>query len=177
MDETHGIDVHDKSSVDFHGSDSAKRPRVQSSSPNSGAKTDIGKRIFCNRPLNMKNIVAVGFDMDYTLAQYMPKTFESLAYQHTVEKLVYDLKYPREVCPVNLVLILTIFSCFYSSFSCVNDDKSGIVIFFFGFYLLTSFLITLFPSTPSCNTIFFNCTTTKAFFPIVGVGYINQTTS
>ncbi|KAG5142878.1 hypothetical protein JHK82_018573 [Glycine max] len=57
----------------------------------------VGGEIFCNQPLNMKNIVVVGFDMDYTLAQYIPKTFESLVYQHTFEKLVYDLDYPREM--------------------------------------------------------------------------------
>jgi hypothetical protein len=34
--------------------------------------------IFCNRALNMKRIRAVGFDMDYTLAQYIPETFEIL---------------------------------------------------------------------------------------------------
>lgn len=45
----------------------------------------------------MRNIVAVGFDMDYTLAQYMPETFESLAYEGTVRKLVYNLGYPSEV--------------------------------------------------------------------------------
>ena len=60
----------------------------------------------------MKNIVAMEFDMDYTLAQYIPETFESLAYQHTVEKLVYDLDYPREVCTINLVVIITIFKYF-----------------------------------------------------------------
>ena len=68
------------------------------SSPEGGCQIDIGKKIFCNRSLNMKNIVAVGFDMDYTLAQYMPETFESLAYEGTIRKLVYDLGYPREVC-------------------------------------------------------------------------------
>lgn len=31
---------------------------------------------------------AVGFDMDYTLAQYRPETFEALAHKETVEKLV-----------------------------------------------------------------------------------------
>ena len=67
------------------------------SSPEGGHKIDIGKQIFCNRSLNMKNIVAVGFDMDYTLAQYKPETFESLAYGGTVRKLVYDLGYPSEV--------------------------------------------------------------------------------
>ncbi|KAL1170313.1 hypothetical protein V6Z11_A05G204600 [Gossypium hirsutum] len=45
----------------------------------------------------MRNIVAIGFDMDYTLAQYKPETFESLAYEGTVRKLVYDLGYPQEL--------------------------------------------------------------------------------
>jgi hypothetical protein len=57
----------------------------------------IGKKVFCNRSLNMRNITAVGFDMDYTLAQYKPETFESLAYHGTIEKLVKDLNYPEEV--------------------------------------------------------------------------------
>ncbi|KAF1893402.1 hypothetical protein Lal_00001872 [Lupinus albus] len=94
----HGIGVGDGRSVELCGSDSGKQPCVlSSSSPRHGCKTDIGKHIFCNRSLNMKNIVAVGFDMDYTLAQYMPETFESLAYQGTIKKLVYDLGYPREL--------------------------------------------------------------------------------
>lgn len=76
-------------------------------------KTQSVLQIFCNQPLNMKNIVVVGFDMDYTLAQYIPKTFESLVYQHTFEKLVYDLDYPREVCTINLVVIITIFKYFF----------------------------------------------------------------
>lgn len=67
------------------------------SSPEGGHKINIEKQVFCNRSLNMKNIVAVGFDMDYTLAQYKPETFESLAYEGTIRKLVYDLGYPREV--------------------------------------------------------------------------------
>ncbi|XP_022768977.1 LOW QUALITY PROTEIN: 5'-nucleotidase domain-containing protein 4-like [Durio zibethinus] len=67
------------------------------SSPEGGCKIDIGKQIFCNRSLNMRNIVAVGFDMDYTLAQYKPETFESLAYEGTIKKLVYDLGYPQEL--------------------------------------------------------------------------------
>ncbi|XP_031481213.1 uncharacterized protein LOC116251220 isoform X2 [Nymphaea colorata] len=60
-------------------------------------KITMGKQIFCNRSLNMKGIVAVGFDMDYTLAQYKPETFETLAYNGTVRKLVYDLGYPTEL--------------------------------------------------------------------------------
>ncbi|KAI4374985.1 hypothetical protein MLD38_012911 [Melastoma candidum] len=67
------------------------------SSPDGGQKIEIGRQIFCNRSLNMRNIVAVGFDMDYTLAQYKPVTFESLAYEGTIKKLVYDLGYPSEL--------------------------------------------------------------------------------
>ncbi|KAI7741856.1 hypothetical protein M8C21_014949, partial [Ambrosia artemisiifolia] len=66
-------------------------------SPEGGQKIEIGKHIFCNRAVNMKNIVAVGFDMDYTLAQYKPETFESLAYSGTVKKLVANLGYPNEL--------------------------------------------------------------------------------
>nr|DAD21649.1 TPA_asm: hypothetical protein HUJ06_023112 [Nelumbo nucifera] len=78
-------------------SNDAAQDRCIWSSHEGGHKIDIGKQIFCNRSLNMKNIVAVGFDMDYTLAQYMPETFESLAYNGTTRKLVYDLGYPPEL--------------------------------------------------------------------------------
>ncbi|KAK7352333.1 hypothetical protein VNO80_17753 [Phaseolus coccineus] len=96
MDGNHEIGVRDSRLVGLPGSDGGKQPRVWSS-PEHGFKTEIGKQIFCNRSLNMKNIVAVGFDMDYTLAQYKPETFESLAYQGTIKKLVYDLGYPLEL--------------------------------------------------------------------------------
>ena len=76
--------------------------------------------------------------MDYTLAQYIPETFESLAYQHTVEKLVYDLDYPREVCTIMLVVII-----FYY-FSSVNNDRKKVLYFIFG-GLLTFFWFTLYP--------------------------------
>ncbi|KAL9257411.1 Cytosolic purine 5'-nucleotidase-like protein [Drosera capensis] len=55
------------------------------------------RQVFCNRALNMKGIAAVGFDMDYTLAQYKPETFESLAYEGTIKKLVHDLGYHTEL--------------------------------------------------------------------------------
>ncbi|CAM8939392.1 unnamed protein product [Rhodiola kirilowii] len=67
------------------------------SSPEGGQEIDIRKQIFCNRSLNMKGIVSVGFDMDYTLAQYKAETFESLAYEGTIKKLVYDLGYPSDL--------------------------------------------------------------------------------
>ena len=54
------------------------------------------ERIFCNRTLNMKSIKAVGFDMDYTLALYKPESFEKLAYEETLKKLV-EIGYAKEI--------------------------------------------------------------------------------
>ncbi|DBA91731.1 TPA: hypothetical protein ACH3X1_003327 [Trebouxia sp. C0004] len=56
---------------------------------------DVRRNIFCNRSLNMRSIRAVGFDMDYTLSQYKPETFEKLAHDLTVEKLVGVFGYPK----------------------------------------------------------------------------------
>ncbi|KAK9829767.1 hypothetical protein WJX72_007769 [[Myrmecia] bisecta] len=58
---------------------------------------DQRRHIFCNRSLNMKSIKAIGFDMDYTLAQYRPETFETLAYTETVKKLVEFFGYPEVI--------------------------------------------------------------------------------
>lgn len=38
---------------------------------------------------------AIGFDMDYTLSQYRPETFEVLAYNLTVNKLINNFYYPK----------------------------------------------------------------------------------
>jgi len=53
--------------------------------------------VFCNRELKMSGIRAIGFDMDYTLAQYKQPAFDRLAFDGAVEKLVYKLGYPKEV--------------------------------------------------------------------------------
>ncbi|XP_022962347.1 5'-nucleotidase domain-containing protein 4 isoform X2 [Cucurbita moschata] len=95
MGENLGTVMMDKRTHSFDVNHVEDDPRIWSSSVE--CKIDIGKQIFCNRSLNMKNIVAVGFDMDYTLAQYKAETFESLAYAGTIRKLVYDLGYSEEL--------------------------------------------------------------------------------
>ena len=52
--------------------------------------------IFCNRAINMAHIQAVGFDMDYTLAEYCSETFDLLAYDGAVDKLA-GMGYPEAV--------------------------------------------------------------------------------
>jgi len=53
--------------------------------------------VFCNRELRLDNIRAIGFDMDYTLAQYHQPKFDQLAFDGAKEKLVHSLGYPAEV--------------------------------------------------------------------------------
>ncbi|KAL9191317.1 hypothetical protein ACHAXT_001023 [Thalassiosira profunda] len=53
--------------------------------------------VFCNRELRFDGIKAIGFDMDYTLAQYHQPQFDQLAFDGAKEKLVNSLGYPKEV--------------------------------------------------------------------------------
>ena len=53
--------------------------------------------VFCNRELNLGTIRAIGFDMDYTLAQYKQPAFDKLAFDGAKEKLVKVLGYPEEL--------------------------------------------------------------------------------
>uniref|UniRef100_A0A7N0VC80 5'-nucleotidase domain-containing protein 4 n=2 Tax=Kalanchoe fedtschenkoi TaxID=63787 RepID=A0A7N0VC80_KALFE len=101
---SYSMDASSRDGLDIRGSDLSPNGCSKGdqgsciwSSPEGGQKIDLGKQIFCNRSLNMRSIGAVGFDMDYTLAQYRSETFESLAYEGTVRKLVYDLGYPPEL--------------------------------------------------------------------------------
>ena len=52
----------------------------------------LGRRVFCNRALNMEKIQSVGFDLDYTLAEYT-RDFDLLAYQGAIRKLL-KMGYP-----------------------------------------------------------------------------------
>jgi hypothetical protein len=48
-------------------------------------------------PLTPTSPQAVGFDMDYTLAQYKAETFEALAHRQTITKLVEYFGYPPQL--------------------------------------------------------------------------------
>jgi hypothetical protein len=58
--------------------DGVQEPCIWSSPEGGKGEVEPGKRIFCNRVLNMRSVKAVGLHMDYTLAQYKPETFEKL---------------------------------------------------------------------------------------------------
>jgi len=86
-----------------------------------GTHVDVTRRIFCNRSLNMRSISAIGFDLDYTLAQYRPETFEVLAHTETVKKLISNLGYPK-------VLSQWKFDWRYMTRGLIIDKKRGNVL-------------------------------------------------
>ena len=47
----------------------------------------FGRRVFCNRTLNLRAIRAVGYDMDYTLVHYHVSEWERRAYEHVRQNL------------------------------------------------------------------------------------------
>jgi 5' nucleotidase family len=63
----------------------------------SKVRTITPNDVFCNRELKMSNIRAIGFDMDYTLAQYQQPAFDQLAFDGAKAKLVEKLGYPKDV--------------------------------------------------------------------------------
>ena len=53
--------------------------------------------IYVNRTLNMKQIAALGFDMDYTLVRYDSEAFEEMTYKEILKKLIELKNYPKIV--------------------------------------------------------------------------------
>jgi HAD superfamily 5'-nucleotidase-like hydrolase len=53
--------------------------------------------IYVNRILNMKHIKAIGFDMDHTLVRYHSDKFEELTFNESINKLISDRDYPKEI--------------------------------------------------------------------------------
>lgn len=76
--------------------------------------------LFCNRELNMKQVDVVGFDMDWTLAQYNLE-FDLLAFNGATEKLVRWLGYPEEV--LNFT-----YTQDYCRRGCIIDKKRGNIL-------------------------------------------------
>jgi HAD superfamily 5'-nucleotidase-like hydrolase len=59
--------------------------------------SDPAHRIYTNRNLDMSSIDAIGFDMDYTLAQYHQKPLDELSIKLTIDKLISNHGYPEEI--------------------------------------------------------------------------------
>jgi 5' nucleotidase family len=88
--------------------------------------------VFCNRELRFGGIRAIGFDMDYTLAQYQQPAFDRLAFDGAKEKIVKALGYPEEVLnfeydhTVRIMMLYRDFECTTSAHcSCLFYIEMG----------------------------------------------------
>ncbi len=85
----------------------------------SGVRRDIDistrQRIYCNRNLRMEGIELIGWDMDYTLALYNQERLEQLSIELTLEKLIANHGYPKEILelsfPSNLAIRGIVLDC------------------------------------------------------------------
>ena len=64
---------------------------------NSSAKVERPDQIFCNRDLNLQEVDAIGFDMDYTLAVYNQREIDRLSVELTVDRLIAHRGHPEEI--------------------------------------------------------------------------------
>lgn len=55
------------------------------------------QQIYANRHLRMDSIHTIGFDMDYTLANYRQESIEQLIFHLTQERLVAERAYPQDI--------------------------------------------------------------------------------
>lgn len=69
-----------------------------------------GRRLYCNRTLNLRTIEAIGFDMDYTLVHYNVHEWERRAYEHLKRRLIArgfpidDIEFDPEIAALGLIL-------------------------------------------------------------------------
>lgn len=76
--------------------------------------------VFCNREVNMEQITTIGFDMDFTLAQYKVE-FDLLAYNGAKDKMVSWIGYPSTVTELQYTQDNT-------RRGCIIDKKRGNVL-------------------------------------------------
>lgn len=67
-------------------------------------QSDPTRRVYANRNLDMARVEAIGFDMDYTLAQYHQQAMDELSIRVTVDKLIAKRGYPEEIREARLDL-------------------------------------------------------------------------
>ena len=79
-----------------------ERPRLDLSMIlESGRPADPTRRIYTNRDLPMSGIEVIGFDMDYTLAQYHQRALDELSVELTIKKLL-ERGYPARLASVHI---------------------------------------------------------------------------
>lgn len=60
----------------------------------------LENRIFTNRNIKLARIAAVGFDMDFTLAQYKQEALDQLTMKLALETMVSEFGYHEDICKI-----------------------------------------------------------------------------
>lgn len=60
-------------------------------------RLERARQVYANRDVNLSEIDAVGFDMDYTLALYNQAELDALSVAKTLERLVSERSYPEHI--------------------------------------------------------------------------------
>ena len=63
-------------------------------------KLERARQVYANRDLNLSEIEAIGFDMDYTLALYRQDALDALSVEKTLERLVQVKRYPPSILAI-----------------------------------------------------------------------------
>ena len=79
------------------------------------------RQIYVNRNLRMEKIRAVGFDLDWTLADYDRDAMSRLAFERTLERLVERHGYPKSILKAE-------FRADFSRRGLMIDKESGMVV-------------------------------------------------
>lgn len=87
----------------------------------SETRLEQDRRIFTNRTLRMEKIRHVGFDLDWTLADYHHDTMSQLAFELTLERLVERHGYPRRI-------LATEFRTAFCRRGLILDTEAGTVL-------------------------------------------------
>ena len=70
--------------------------------------SDPTRRIYVNQSLDMSEIKAIGFDMDYTLVQYQQRVLDELTVEKALDKLIGNMGYSDDLREVQLDYDFTI---------------------------------------------------------------------
>lgn len=79
------------------------------------------RQVFVNRTLRMERIRVIGFDLDWTLADYEEEALSDLAFQLARDRLVERYEYPREVLRLK-------FRPGFSRRGLIIDKEAGMVL-------------------------------------------------
>ena len=87
-----------RNNSDGYGSDDSINDNLEAFGLENPIQND--KRIFVNKNLNLSKITCYGFDMDYTLCEYISPQFDELAFTLAKQWMVENLGYSKKILDI-----------------------------------------------------------------------------